>query len=174
MKMNMMRIEVLSKDYQLWLYISTIEKHIMKNLLYLAILVLVTSCSNNDDADVNAGCLEKDYLESYIAEPNDCFLYEDPAMTFTFVGFDDFTKSEFEEVPYAIVWVRILIDDFSWEFPHTIYDDTDTAGFSFTGNVTGGFNEHLYTIYFDEIEFTETETAFIFHRATLRLEKAEE
>ncbi|WCO00246.1 hypothetical protein [Psychroserpens ponticola] len=144
----------------------------MKRLFFL-FLILSISCSKSDDSKEGIPeCQEKMFLESFIAEPNDCFIFlDDPVMTFIFVRINPFTKTDFNNIPHAEIFVSIFIDDFTWEFLHTIYEDSEMNGNSFSGLVNGGINDNIYTIYFDEIEFTETETQFIFHRATIRLEK---
>jgi hypothetical protein len=147
----------------------------MNRLFFITILTLIFSCSKSDDNnDEMSVCEEKDFLETFIVEPNDCFIFDDPLMTFTFVSFDNFTKTNLDETPYARIIAKILIDDLSWEFPHKIYEDTESDGSSFLGFVNAGINDNIYTIHFDEIEFTETETQYIFHRAIIRLEKYED
>ena len=147
----------------------------MKKLFFIIILILTISCSKNDDSNEEmALCQEKDFLETFIVEPNDCFIFDDPLMTFTFVSFDDYTKTDLDETPYTRIIASILIDDLTWQFPHDIYEDTESEGTSFSGFVNAGINDNIYTIHFDEIEFTETETQYIFHRATIRLEKYED
>ena len=49
-----------------------------------------------------------------------------------------------------------------------VQEDYQTEGTSFSGRVYVGINNIEYTIFFDNIEFTETETEFIFHKATIR------
>lgn len=153
----------------------------MKRLFFLTILIIAISCSKSDD---NANtptppCQEKIFSESFIAAPNDCFIFiDDPIMTFTLVSFEPFTKTASDsipnKIPYAEIRASIFIDDLTWEFPHKIYEDYEMDGTSFSGFINAGINKNIYTIYFDEIEFTETPTQFVFHRATIRLKKKED
>ena len=74
----------------------------MKRLFFITILILIISCSKSDDNNEEMSlCQEKDFLDTFIVEPNDCFIFDDPLMTFTFVSFDDFTKTDLDETPYA-------------------------------------------------------------------------
>ena len=147
----------------------------MKRLFFLGIFTLIISCSNSDDSNEEmSACIQRDYLESFIVEPNDCFIFDDPIMTFTFVSIDDFNKTDDDETPYARIIASILIDDLTWQFPHKVYQNVESENNIFSGFVNAGINENIYTIHFDEIEYTETEAQFIFHRATIRLEKFED
>lgn len=156
----------------------------MRKLFFLTILIIATSCSKNDDnADLpTPTCQEKVFSEPFIAAPNDCFIFiDDPIMTFTLVSFEPFTKTVSDsipyvenKIPYARIRASIFIDDLTWEFPHKIYEDYKMDGTSFSGFINAGINKNTYTIYFDEIEFTETPTQFIFHRAKIRLKKMED
>ena len=144
----------------------------MKRIFLITILFLITNCSSNDDNNENISfCSNKNYLESFIVEPNDCFIFDDPIMTFTFISFDNLDKTNTNETPYTRIIASILINDLTWEFPHKIYEDAESDGTTFSGFVNTGINDNIYTIHFDEIEFTKTKTQFIFHRATIRLEK---
>ncbi len=157
----------------------------MKRLFFLTILIIATSCSKSDDNTniPTPPCQEKVFSEAFIAAPNDCFIFiDDPIMTFTLVSFEPFTKNVSDsipyasdsipnKIPYAAIRASIFIDDLTWEFPHKIYEDYKLDGTSFSGFINAGINKNTYTIYFDEIEFTETLTQFIFHRAKIRLKK---
>ena len=148
----------------------------MKKVSYLILLICITSCSNNDDNNIDDNneemsiCLEKNFLESFVIEPNDCVIFNDnPNMTFTFLGFESYTKTHPTNVPHARISARLVEENDTWEF-HTgmIYEDYELEGTSFSGRVHTGINNVSYTIFFDDIEFTETETQIIFHKATIR------
>ncbi|MDT7827140.1 hypothetical protein RQM65_00490 [Pricia sp. S334] len=72
-------------------------------------------------------------------------------------------------MPHAAISARLDEENVTWEF-HTgmVYEDYMLEGTTFSGRVHTGINNVEYTIFFDGIEFTETETEFIFHKATIR------
>ncbi len=143
----------------------------MKKISYIILLFLILGCSKSEDNnEENATCLKKDFLEAFIVEPNDCFIFNDnPDMTFTFLGFEPYTKIAPNFIPHARISARLEEENFTLEFSTgMVYEDNELEGTSFTGRVHTGINNVSYTIFFDNIEFTETETEFIFHRATIR------
>jgi hypothetical protein len=143
----------------------------MKKISYIILLLFILGCSKSEENnDNNANCLEKNFLETFIVEPGDCFIFSDnPDMTFIFLGFESYTITHPSNIPHARISARLEEENVTWEF-HTgmVYEDHELEGTSFSGRVHTGINNVDYTIFFDNIEFTETETEFIFHRATIR------
>lgn len=142
----------------------------MKNITFVILLLLFSGCSQSDDNnEESATCHNKDFMESFVIEPMDCIIFNDnPEMTFTFLGFEPFTKSP-HFTPHVGISARLEEGNISWEFTTgMVYEDHELEGTSFSGRVHTGSNNVDYTIFFDNIEFEETETHFIFHRATIR------
>jgi hypothetical protein len=143
----------------------------MKKISYIILLLFIIGCSKSDDTeDESSTCLQKDFLETFVVEPNECFIFNDNSdMTFTFLGFESYTKTHPNNVPHARISARLEEENFTWEFyTGMVHEDHELEGTSFSGRVHTGINNVDYTIFFDDIEFTKTETEFIFHRATIR------
>ncbi|HUH28446.1 hypothetical protein [Gelidibacter sp.] len=143
----------------------------MKNLTYLFILLLIFGCSKSDDPNEGISvCLEKKFLETFVMEPNDCFTFKDrPGMTFTFLGFEPYTKSHPNNGPHAIISTRLEEGNETYDYyASMVYAGHDRDNPLFSGPVHTGVKKVRYTIFFENIDFTETETQFIFHRATVR------
>ena len=139
----------------------------MRKIPYLIFLLIVAACSNDKDG---SRCLTKNFLDSFVVKPNDCVVFADnPDMTFTFLGFEPYTKTHPNNVPHAKISARLEEGTVLTEFySGMVYEDIIAEGTSFSGRVHAGINAKKYTIFFDDIEFTETETQFIFHKATIR------
>ncbi|OIQ23058.1 hypothetical protein [Lacinutrix sp. MedPE-SW] len=144
----------------------------MKKFLVLLLLITFFSCSDDETETIeqSANCLEIAFLESTVIEPNDCLTFSDkPDFEFTFLGFENYTKSHPNNVPHAGISGRLVEGSSTFEFYNgQISEDYETEGTSFSGRVHTGINNVDYTIFFDNIEFTETETEFIFNKATIR------
>ncbi|RXJ45775.1 hypothetical protein [Gelidibacter gilvus] len=143
----------------------------MKKTAYLLILLLTLGCSKSDDTQEEVSvCLEKNFLETFVVEPNDCFTFKDrPGLTFTFLGFEPYTKTHPSNGPHAIISTRLEEGNETYEyFGSMVYAGHDRENPIFSGPVNTGVKKISYTIFFDTIEFTETATQFIFHRATVR------
>ncbi|WP_435138280.1 hypothetical protein [Formosa sp. A9] len=148
----------------------------MRKILTLALLIPVLSCSesneqNNEESNEQIyDCTEIAFLESTIIEKNDCLTFSDrEGFEFTFLGFENYTKTHSSNVPHAKISARLFEGNTTFEFYDSlVHEDYETDGTSFSGRVHTGINNTNYTIFFDNIEFTETETEFIFHRATIR------
>ncbi len=147
----------------------------MKKTPFLILFLLILSCSKSDEntfdlAKESSICLEKNFMESFDIEPNDCFVFsENTDMTFTFLGFEAYTKYGVNNIPHAKISARLAEENFVFEFyTGMIYEDNELEGTSFSGKINTGINNVEYTIFFDNIKFTETETQFIFHKATIR------
>ena len=142
-----------------------------KKIYLLLTLLTITACSQNDDEDQESAiCLDSNFLQTLEVEPGDCFVFSDnPDLKFTFLGFEPYTKTHPNNVPHAMISARLEEANATFEFYNgMVYEDHELAGTTFTGRVHTGINNVEYTLFFDNIEFTETETEFIFHRATLR------
>jgi len=135
-------------------------------------MLFTFGCSKSDDnKEESSACLNKNFLESFIIKPNDCVIFNDnPDMTFTFLGFEPYTKSGESNIPQTSISGILAEDNFVWEFVNAgvILEDYQTEGISFSGRVHIGINNVAYTVFFDNIEFTETQTQFIFHKSTVR------
>jgi hypothetical protein len=144
----------------------------MRKILTLVLLITFLSCSENNEEsnEQSFDCAEIAFLESTIIEENDCLTFSDrQGFKFTFLGFENYTKTHPNNVPHARISARLVEGNSTFEFYDGLVDeDYEIDGTSFSGRVHTGINNTDYTIFFDNIEFTETETEFIFHRATIR------
>lgn len=142
----------------------------LKTHSYLIILLLLMGCSKRDTNEESSICLDKSFLESFLIEPNDCVVFrDDPEITFTLLKFEPYTKTHSHNSPHADISIRFEAENASFESSSgMVYEDIELDGTSFSGRVHSGFKNINYTIFFDNIEFTETETQIIFHRATIR------
>ncbi|MGC1632154.1 MAG: hypothetical protein WA749_08590 [Gelidibacter sp.] len=84
-------------------------------------------------------------------------------MAFTILAFEAYINS-----PHANISIRFEAENVSFESSSGIYEDIELDGTSFSGSVNSGFENVNYTILFDNIEFSETETHFIFYKGTIR------
>ena len=109
-------------------------------------------------------------MESFTLEPGQCVtLQELPNKTFTLLQLGTFEKQE-NTVPAASIGYSFKEENsFQEWFNIFIYEDYEEDGISFSGRfhyiVDGNI---FYTIYVDKIEFTETETEYIFQKLTVR------
>ncbi len=141
----------------------------IKSFLLLISSICILSCSSSDNEEDSSNCFTKDAEESFEMEPSQCVVItENPDMTLVLIGFENHIKSD-NNVYETIVTVRLEEPNFTWETPHVIMDDPETEIIKFTGLIQTGINDDSYTIYVDNIEFTETETEFIFYNATIRV-----
>ena len=137
-------------------------------LLFLSLAFLGCS-SSSDDKEESSECLYKTSMESFEMEPGQCVIIsENPDMTLVLVAIEKHIKSANTNYE-ATVTVRLEETNFTWETPHIIKDDPNTETIDFKGEILTGINKDSYAIYIDNIEFTETETEFIFHKATIRV-----
>lgn len=145
-------------------------KHLIKIQSYLMILLLLMGCSKSNTKEESTMCLDKSFLESFLIEPNECVVFRDsPEMTFTILAFEPYTKTHPSNLPHANISIRFEAENASFESSSgMVHEDIELDGTSFSGRVHTGFKNINYTIFFDNIEFTETETQFIFHRASIR------
>jgi len=144
----------------------------MRKILALVLLITFLSCSESDEKsdEQSYDCAKIAFLESTIVEENDCLTFSDmEGFKFTFLGFENYTKTHPNNVPHARISARLAEGNSTFEFYNgLVHEDYETEGTSFSGRVHTGINNTDYTIFFDNIEFTETDTEFIFHRATIR------
>lgn len=143
----------------------------MKKTAFLLILLLALGCSKSDDSQEEISvCLEKNFQETFVMEPNDCFTFTDrPGLTFTFLGFEPYTKTHSSNEAHAVISTRLEEGNETYEFfGSMVYAGADLENPLFSGPVNTGVKKVSYTIFFENIEFTETATQFIFHRATVR------
>lgn len=145
----------------------------MIKLKFFYLLLIITSllgCTNGSEPEEKSmECFMKNSMESFVIEPNQCVIIsENPDMKLVLVGFKNLNKSG-DMINETTVTVRLEEPNFTWETPHVIQDDPNTEIIKFTGEILTGINSDSYTIYVDDIGFTETESEFIFHNATLRV-----
>lgn len=122
----------------------------------------------------NAACLQKSFMESFSMVPGQCVtLQELPNKTFTLLKIDSAKKRK-QWVPAATIAYSFKEENFSQEwYDITIDEDYQLEGTSFSGrfHITANDNDDgyvRYTIFVDDIEFTETETEYIFKKLTVR------
>ncbi|TPV33919.1 hypothetical protein FJ651_07105 [Paucihalobacter ruber] len=144
----------------------------MKNIISAILIITILSCSTNNE-EINeevVNCLEIAFLESTVIKENDCLTFSDrPGLEFTLLKLGNYTKTHPNNVPYARISGRLIVENAMHEFDFAqIDEDYQTDGTSFSGRIHTGINNVDYTIFFDHIEFTETATEFIFHNATIR------
>ena len=146
----------------------------IRNHKFTSILLIVLSflsCVENSEVNnQTSSCYSKSSLENFEMALSDCVvIIENPDMTLILVEIQNQIKSD--NLPYnTIVTVRLEEENFSWETPHNIIDDPNTETIDFSGEIRTGINEDQYTIYIDDIEFTETATELIFHSISLRVQ----
>lgn len=142
----------------------------LKNFsLFLFIIIIYGCTSGSDDTVEFIECFTRASMETFEMEPGECIIIaENPDMALVLVGFENHIKSD-NSIYETTVTVRLEEPNFTWETPHVIHDDPNTDIIKFTGEILTGINNDSYTIYVDNIEFTETETEFIFHKATIRV-----
>ena len=103
-------------------------------------------------------------------KPGQCVrLKELPNKTFTLLKIGSATKQK-QTVPVATIAYNLKEVNFSQEWHDImIYEDYQEEGTSFSGRfrITADGNVP-YTVFVDNIEFTETETEYIFKSLTLR------
>ena len=144
----------------------------MRIIMSLLVIIVVFSCSKDDNKtnQQTSNCLHVAFLESIIIEPNDCFSFTDRAgLEFTFLEFENYTKTHPNNSPFAGISARLTEANTEFTFYNgQVHEDHITEGIQFNGRVHTAVNNVEYTLFFDNIEFTETETQFIFHKATIR------
>jgi len=140
-----------------------------KSISLLILTVFFGCASDSEIQEEVIECFTKASMQSFVMEPGECVIIaENPDMQLVLVGFKNHTKTS--ETYETTITVRLEETNFTWETPHDIQDDPNTEEIKFTKVIVTGINEDTYTIYVDDIEFTETETQLIFHRATLRVD----
>lgn len=143
-----------------------------KSLYTLLLVFFFFGCSSDSDntEEETSECLYKMSLESFEMEPGQCVIIsENPDMTLVLVSIDNQVKSTNTDY-VTTVTVRLEETNFTWETLHEIQEDRNTEATDFKGVILTGINEDSYSIYIDALEFTETETEFIFHKALVRVE----
>ena len=137
--------------------------------LFLIAILFLGCTSNSEDKEESVECFTKASMESFEIEPGQCVIItENPDMKLVLVGFENHFKSN-NKIYKTTVTVRLEEPNFKWETLHEIQDDPDTDIIKFTGEIRTGINNDSYTIYIDNIDYTETETEFIFHKTTIRV-----
>ncbi|WP_166960638.1 hypothetical protein [Yeosuana marina] len=138
--------------------------------LFLIAILFLGCTSNSEDKEESVDCFNKASMESFEIEPGQCVVItENPDMKLVLVGFENHFKS-INKIYKTTVTVRLEEPNFTWETLHEIEDNPDTDIIKFSGEIRTGINNDSYTIYIDNIDYTETETEFIFHKATIRVE----
>ncbi|WP_345275526.1 hypothetical protein [Litoribaculum gwangyangense] len=143
----------------------------LKSICLLFLSLAFLGCStNSDNNEESSECFYKNSMESFEIEPGQCVIIsENPDMTLVFVSIENHVKSNNTDY-FTTVTVRLEETNFTWETPHEIHDNPNTEAIDFKGEILTGINEDSYAIYVDNIEFTEKETEFIFHKALVRVE----
>lgn len=83
----------------------------MREILTLALLITCLSCSETDEENnaQSSDCIEISFLQSTIVEENDCLTFSDrEGFEFTFLGFDNYTKTHPNNVPHARISARLV------------------------------------------------------------------
>lgn len=139
----------------------------MKNCLLLLLAGFILGCSTPVEEEPQSQCLEKRFGESFFILPGQCVSFADkPDLFFRFEVMEPDEKSHY--LPVARVGATIAGDDWSWTFyTGMVYEDAESEGIQFKGPVHTGWNEERYTIFFEDIEFTETPTQYVFHKARI-------
>lgn len=141
-------------------------------LILIFILGLLISCKSDDDTlnELELNCLQKKFGETFIFEPGQCVeLKELPNKYFSLNSISS-AKKEPSNVPYAEVAYSITEEDAYFDTIGVyIYEDYINDGISFSGRIHFSVNGNVpYTMYVDDVEFTETETEYIFHSLRVR------
>ena len=132
----------------------------------------ICGCAGEDliDPEKEEVCLDKKFQESFTMEPGQCVtLQEFPTKTFTFLKLSSSEKRELW-VPSATIAYSIQeVDSYQEVFDVMISEDYQEEGTSFSGRFHIILDGNVpYTIFVDKIDFTETETEYIFKKVTLR------
>lgn len=146
------------------------------SLLVVIFLVLtVLSCSQEDEQ----ACVEAELLEPATIEVNQCLKINDinyPDLEYEILGFENYVKRDGFR-PQVWFSHRLTFQKSSaTNYRSQIGSNPNSDELIFDGRVTISIlnpeykNSNIcFSIYFDNVEFTETETEFIFHRATVRV-----
>lgn len=133
--------------------------------------LVIWGCSGEEVTEhQNKACLEKSFMESFTMEPGQCVtLQELPDKTFTLLKIEP-AKKQKQTVPAAVFGYQLQeVNSFQEWLDVMIHEDYQQEGTSFSGRfrITADGNVP-YTVFVDDIEFTETETEYIFTKVTLR------
>lgn len=144
----------------------------MKRLFFLLLTITICACTGDDEKSLEQEevCLHKEFMESFTIEPGQCVtLKELPNKTFTLLKLDSFEKRE-STVPHATIAYGLEEENSYFEtMSEFIYEDYMEDGTSFSGRIHIVVDGNVdYTIYVDNIEFTETETEYTFQSLTVR------
>lgn len=144
----------------------------MKRIFFLIMVCGVFGCKSEDvpGAEQEVSCFDKSFLEAVSIEPGQCVsLQEFPDKTFTLLELGSFEKQELWVPAASISYSIIEENSFQEWYNILIYEDHENEGISFSGRFHFIVDENVrYTVYVDNIEFSETETAYIFERMTVR------
>lgn len=142
----------------------------MKKPFFLILILCIFGCTKEEVAETEIACFQKAFLEPFTMEPGQCVtLKELPDKTFTLLRLGS-AKKEDLFVPAAPIAYSLQEISFYQEWGDiSINEDYQQEGTSFSGrfHITADGNVP-YTVFIDDIEFTETETEYIFHKLTLR------
>lgn len=146
----------------------------MKNFCYVIFALVLLSCSNNnsEDDETEAMCMQQEFQRNFTIEPGQCVNFDIfPDKTFNLLNIESFQKTP-GTVPAASIEYSL---EEKRSYYHTvdilIYEDYQEDGITFSGSFTIIVNDNeRYTVFVEEIEFSETESQFIFHSLSIRLD----
>lgn len=146
----------------------------MRNSLLLLLIFVCLGCSTSTEEETQGQCLNQRFSESFEILPGQCVSFADkPDLFFQFEMLEPDEKTHY--LPVARVGATIAREDWSWTFyTGMVYEDVESEGIQFSGPVHTGWNEERYTIFFEDIEFTETATHYIFHKARIHFKPYDE
>lgn len=136
------------------------------------VVLCAFGCTSEEvsNPDQKLGCLHKEFLKPFTIEPGQCVtLQEWPDKTFTLLNLGSAEKREYT-VPSATIGYSFKEENSYQEwFDVSIDEDYQEEGITFSGRFHIIVDDNVpYTIYVDDIEFTETETEYIFKKLTVR------
>lgn len=143
----------------------------MKKIFFLAMILCICGCSTEEvTTQGKMDCFQKSFMEPFTMEPGQCVnLKEWPDKTFTLLKIES-AKKQKQTVPAATIAYSLEeINSFQEWFDVSINEDYQEEGTSFSGRFRIIADGNVsYTVFVDDIEFTETETEYIFKKLTLR------
>ncbi|MBI6117861.1 hypothetical protein [Salegentibacter maritimus] len=141
-------------------------------LISIFIISFLTACDSGNDEleEPEQNCLNKKFGETFVFEPGQCVELEElPNKYFSLNSIGSAEKRP-SNVPHAIVAYSIAEENaYTDNAEEYIYEDYVNDGISFSGRIHFVVDGNIfYTMYVDDIEFTETETEYIFHKLTVK------
>lgn len=142
----------------------------VRKVFFLLMILCIGGCSQEEISKSETGCFQKSFLESFTLQSGQCVsLQELPDKTFTLLKLGS-AKKEKQVVPAATIAYSLKeINSYQEWFDVSINEDYQQEGTSFSGrfHIVADGNVS-YTVFVDNIEFTETATEYIFKKVTLR------